>query len=215
MKQGILLLGSNKFLPRIALALFTIMVLLSPRAYAADPSGACGTSTPPTPYSNGAPIVRVFYPADGSTVTVTSTGAVIKQSPCQTPYREGWVNPADICNLNEFSQLSGMINQSDSNPNPNTPAVHTCISSTPINKPVTTNLVTPVSNTPTYTVVQTNSNSPAAMSTIPHPVVESAYTTAPSTALPNTGPSGVLAIGGISAALGTVGHFFYRRRVTS
>lgn len=68
------------------------------------------------PYGGGASISKVFYPADGSTMTITCTGAVIKQSPGGTPYRQGWVNPANIGNINSTSDLKGQIASGSSNP---------------------------------------------------------------------------------------------------
>lgn len=54
---------------------------------------------PAPPYTGGAPVAKVLHPPDGSTVTITSTGAVIKQGRSGTAYREGWVDPKDIDNI--------------------------------------------------------------------------------------------------------------------
>src|SRR5580765_43215 len=173
MTQGGLLQSSKKYLPWIAMALLTLLVLLSPKAYAADSGGgrACDSGRP-SPYTNGAPIVRVFYPADGSTITVTSTGAVIKQSPCQTPYREGWINPAKICDLNSFDDLGGMINKTDNNPNPNTDPVYTCSTSAPVTTaspaPVVSSVQTTV-NTTSAPVRPTETPSPTPPASNPSP----------------------------------------------
>ncbi len=71
---------------------------------------------PPSPYQGGAPVEKVLHPDDGSTITITSTGAVIKQSPGGTPYREGWVDPNKISDIDSVSDLTGNIRSGNTNP---------------------------------------------------------------------------------------------------
>lgn len=186
--------------------------LLAPKALAGDNNGLSGSSAAnncstgnvrPSPYTGGAGIARVYYPADGSTVTVTTTGAVIKQSPCGTPYREGWVNPADICGLNSSDNLTGRLAGGSSNPYMNANGQnrtydYSCGTGTSNNSSS--------SATTTTTAVQSAATRNNTTST-------NTNTSAGKTAtLPNTGPGDVLAVGGISAFFGTIGHFLYSRR---
>ena len=143
----------------------------------------------PSPYAGGAGVSRVFYPADGSTVTVTTTGAVIKQSPCQTPYREGWVNTADLSCVNSEADLSVRLRPGSSNP------YHNFASSCPA----------AVSSSNATTTSSTSSTRPAVATT-------TAANTVKAASLPNTGPGDILALGGISSVIGTAGHFVYARR---
>lgn len=222
-----------------ALALLAVF-FISPSVQAGEAYSSASTSRSnincidngvrPSPYSGGAGVSRVFYPADGSTVTVTNTGAVIKQSPCQTPYREGWVNPSDTCNMNSYSDLSGGIRPGDTNPytnNSGTCAVNTS-PNTSTSSAATCCNSTYTSNCCNNTASCCNNNgaccsntssccntSSTATTTTTQPVT---YTTAANTSkgatLPNTGPGDVLALGGISTFVGTIGHFLYRVRQT-
>lgn len=69
------------------------------------------------PYTGGTPVAKVFYLADGSTVTITCTGAVIKQSPGGNPYREGWINPSQTGSLSTAADLKGQLSSGSTNPN--------------------------------------------------------------------------------------------------
>ncbi len=200
--------GTKMRLAAIALLILPAAFTLSwnLKAHAGELSGSSNTCVDngvhPSPYSGGAGVSRVFYPADGSTVTVTTTGAVIKQSPCGTPYREGWVNTADMSCVNTFSDLSGRMASGASNPYVNSNSTCANQTSTTTAKPVTTTTTT--TSAPVVANTQTAST----------PQTVATYTTnaGKSTVLPNTGPGDVLALGGISSVLGGVGHYIFRAR---
>lgn len=65
---------------------------------------------PPPPYTGGASPVRVEHLDDGSTRTITATGAVIKQGPDGRAYREGWVDP------DKGYDMSTLVPGKDGNP---------------------------------------------------------------------------------------------------
>ncbi|MEK7096125.1 MAG: hypothetical protein AAB896_02435, partial [Patescibacteria group bacterium] len=58
-----------------------------------QPQVGSGKNSPPV-YTGGADAKIVDYPKPGVTVTTTKTGAVIKQSGDDKPYRMGWVDPS-------------------------------------------------------------------------------------------------------------------------
>lgn len=110
-KLGFLLYDPKKFFA-VAAAMFVILPLTLVWIFRFN-TVAMG---PPQPYTGGAPIQKVFYPADGSTVTVTSTGAIIKQGQNGNPYREGWIDPNTISSINSASDLIGKIKSGAVNP---------------------------------------------------------------------------------------------------
>ncbi|MBX4201878.1 hypothetical protein KW803_03230 [Candidatus Saccharibacteria bacterium] len=207
----------------ILLLILVFGVLLTPRTQAGSISGSSYSSSSvscvnnasssdsarPSPYTGGANLARVYYPQDGSTVTVTTTGAVIKQSPCATPYRQGWVNPADINCLNSYSDLSGQMSSGSNNPysnsvyNPNGSCSSSCTNCS--NSLPASNVTYSYSNANTYTTPP----QPAAQ-TVMYPVASNT-STSKGGEIPNTGPGNVLALGLVSTFLGTIGHFFYKR----
>lgn len=212
MRKSLFIPSTSKILLVDFLLLLVLVfgVLLSPKTQAGSTyssnSVSCVSNTGsdngvrPSPYTGGANLARVYYPEDGSTVTVTTTGAVIKQSPCGTPYRQGWVNPANISCLNTYGELSGQMSSGSSNPyssntyNPN--STYNCGNTQPA-----------VSYTYSSTTTSTPAPQPAAQTVV--------YSTAPTTsknaAIPNTGPGNILALGIVSTILGTIGHLFYKR----
>jgi hypothetical protein len=170
---------------------------------------------PVSPYTGGASVSKVFYPADGSTITVTCTGAVVKQSPGGTAYRQGWINPATVNDTSSFNDLRGHIMSGSVNPygNSNTScnnSSHTTMTQSSPQQPVTytkTKTTKNVTNTNNNYYAQPANNQSYQPS---QPAVQSYNTT--STKIPNTGAGSVLALGGISTVLGTFGHLFYQRR---
>lgn len=101
---------------RIFLSGVVLLFIIAPLVLVGVISGSAGAtssnqsnSNPPDPYRGGAPVVKIFYPDDGSTVTITSTGAVIKQAKNGTPYRQGWVDPNTIGTLHSADDLNGRI----------------------------------------------------------------------------------------------------------
>jgi hypothetical protein len=163
------------------------------------------TSGYPAPYTSGAPVAKYYYLSDGSTVTITSTGAVIKQGRCGNAYREGWINPADICTIQSAQDLNGgRLSSGSSNPY-GSAGYNGCEA-----KPQTT----------TKTVVTTPTQTQSQSITInnPQPAVKAATTTQTTSAvaatktLPNTGPGNILMLSGATSAIGTLGHYYYSRR---
>jgi hypothetical protein len=197
-----------------------IGALLAGRTQAMTASGTTATSSSARvqPYTGGAPMAKVFYPADGSTVTVTSTGAVIKQSPGHSAYREGWVSVCYFANINSATDLKGQLASGSSNPYSTN-----CQPQQP-NSPTTNKSATPQTSSTSSTASATaNANVNVAAPQTPA-VLSSSTSAKPSAttnqnlqgssaaaALPNTGPGNVLAIGGIATILGTLSHFILQR----
>lgn len=207
----------SRFLMVVAVLAFIICGFWASNAHAA-----------PAPYSGGASVAKVIYPADGSTVTITSTGAVIKQSPGGNPYREGWINPSDICDINVSSDLNGRLRAGSSNPydtGTGSSSASSCTSSQ------STNNSNQNTKQPAATVNNTNTaNASVVLAGSGHSAKSSQSSTGQTSSassntsksgqsgsnssaqsLPNTGPGDVFAIGGVSAVLGTLGHFFTKR----
>lgn len=174
-------------------------------------SGNCSNSTV-QPYTGGAPVSKVFYPADGSTVTITKTGAVIKQSPCGTPYREGWVNPNNISGINVYSNIP-QLKPGAANPYVTTSKTTTSqsqnnSSSSSSKATASANATVNVSSTPVVAAASTTSAHQSGTSSA---AASAAANTAAT--LPNTGPGNVLALGAITTAVGAIGHFLYKTRL--
>lgn len=178
----------------------SLVILLNTRASAMNQAPA---------YTGGASVSKVFSPAngttaDGSTITITCTGAVIKQSPGGSAYRQGWIDPATIGSMNSSSDLKGHITnaQSSSNvckkPSTTTSTTHKAPPPPQVKSSQTTNR-TSNNTTNNYYSQSQNSQTQAA---------QPSYSSAK---IPNTGSGSVLALGGISAVLGTIGHLFYQR----
>jgi hypothetical protein len=170
-------------------------------------SNTCSSGFP-APYSGGAPVAKFFHLSDGSTVTITTTGAVIKQSPCATAYREGWVNVSDICNIQSAQDLNGNLSSGSSNPSGSSGFTSCTTTSNQASTPK-----------PAATQTQTQSQSQSITINNPAPAVKAATTTsaqavtaAPAKTLPNTGPGNILALSGTTTAIGTIGHMIYSRR---
>jgi hypothetical protein len=222
MKRALMVLAG------ISLLLISLgMGLSSGRALAMNSNsnsndGSCGNSGYPAPYTGGASVVKFFHLSDGSTVTITSTGAVIKQGRCGTPYREGWINVSDICSTQSAQDLNGHLSSGSSNPNGSTGFSSCKATQNPSGQ-----------QTGTITIVNNNSQSQSqssggsgtqAVATASTKTsngtsaVQAASTTATtqSTAatktLPNTGPGNILMLSGATTAVGTIGHLFYSRR---
>lgn len=179
-------------------------------------AGATHNSQPPQPYTGGAPVAKVFYPADGSTITVTATGAVIKQSPGGNPYRQGWVNPSDIGGYNSFGDLGGHIRSGATNPYKvpaysSAPVIYEAAENEPdrdMKKRANTN----------HQTVYTSDYQPAEKTAAVYrersvKVRKTAYEYAGAAkTLPDTGPGGVMGVGGAATVLATLGHYLYHRR---
>jgi LPXTG-motif cell wall-anchored protein len=192
-------------------------------------SGSSCSSSFPAPYTGGAGVVKFFHMSDGSTVTITSTGAVIKQGRCGNPYREGWVNMSDFCSINTAQDLSGKLSSGSSNPNGSGSFSGCSTSNQTSNSP----------QKPQVTIINNNSQSQSqsqagpgtqatasASTSSAHPSstattqVKAATTTtaaAQSTpavyTLPNTGAGSAVALFAGVSVLGTLGHILYSRRV--
>lgn len=189
----------------------------------------------PAPYTGGAAVAKVLYPADGSTVTITVTGAVIKQSSGHTAYREGWIDPCNIGSVNTASDLQGQIKPGSSNPyavnaqhsiqgnctnngsnggsqssSSSTPAPTTTSSSSnaTANANATANVVAASQPAAAQTSVVTTAATPTSSTT----QSQSSSSNGKGATLPNTGPSDVLPAFGISTILGTAGHYLFTRR---
>jgi hypothetical protein len=195
-------------------------------------------ATPPAPYTGGAAVVKVLHPADGSTVTITATGAVIKQSPGDTPYREGWVSTCNIGSINEASDLQGQIQPGSSNPfssNCNnaqstssaaattTPATNPAVTITNTNQAQaqSSSLPSPTSqaqtqSTPAATQTQTAPAAQTQAQTAPTVTTAASTTTSTSgkgaTTLPNTGPGAAVPLVGATSVFAGFGHYFFARR---
>lgn len=195
----------------VFLMAFLTLILNAPSALADDNSGSnagncsagCSAGSAqsqdqnyPPPYTGGAPVAKVFHLSDGSTMTITTTGAVVKQSRNATPYRQGWINPADIGHINSFEDIRGRLASGDTNP-------YVKDSRTMAN--------------------QAKYSSTGAKSTAPSHPATAAYTAArPQTAavqpaaaaktLPETGADAVIPLVGVITILSTLGHYIYTRR---
>lgn len=165
------------------------------------------------PYTGGAPMSKVFYPADGSTVTVTSTGAVIKQSPGHTPYREGWVNVCDFGSIDSESDLNGRLASGSSNPYSNNCQQKQSSSTT--NASANTTAAPNIYNTANANVTLAGSGTTSTTTQNASGQTTKTSSTASvqsqGNTLPNTGSGSVVAIGGLATMLGTIGHFVFQR----
>ena len=170
-------------------------------------SGSSCSSGYPAPYTGGASVIKFFHLADGSTVTITATGAVIKQSPCQTPYREGWVAVSDICNINSSQDLTGRLSPGSSNPYGGGSFAGCSVPSSPQAPAKTTAGSTSTSTASATATV--NATAPAVKAAV---TTAAAQNTSAVKALPNTGPGNVLLLSGATSAVGTLGHLYYSRR---
>jgi hypothetical protein len=211
----------------VSLGIFTLLIglsigypLASSLAMTSNDSGGstCTESSYPAPYTGGAGVAKFFYLSDGSTVTITTTGAVIKQSPCHTAYREGWINVSDICNIQSAHDLNGRLSPGSSNPFGST-GFTGCSTKTqsPNVQPAPTATTTASAQSNATTNVNVNSP-PAVKAASTTAAVQPASTTiaaqpaAAPKALPNTGPGNILMLSGATSAVGTIGHWYYSRR---
>jgi hypothetical protein len=195
------------------------------RAFAMSSSGSnstCGSSYP-APYTGGADIAKFFHLSDGSTVTITVIGAVVKQGRCATPYREGWINVSDICGISSAQDLNGRLASGSSNPFGSATFSGCNTAQSPANpqNPTTVNIIN--TNTQTQSQAQGGTGPQTAASATAktssatasaQAQVQGAQTAAVSAVktLPNTGPGNILMLSGTTTALGTLGHLFYSRR---
>lgn len=207
----------------ILFALATVVVTISgvqAMTTTSNSSSSISSSSRVQPYTGGASVSKVIYPADGSTVTITSTGAVIKQSPGHTPYRQGWISVCDLGSISTMSDLKGRLASGSKNPyssdcqqNNNQPGNRPS-SNNNFNPPVpnvsssanaTSNAnVTLAGTSPTYSSSgQTSANQET-------PAAQNQYNSS-GKSLPNTGPGNVLAISGLTTVFATIGHIVYQR----
>lgn len=193
----------------VFLMAFLTLILNAPRALADDNSSfntgncsaGCNSSSGqsqdqnyPPPYTGGAPVAKVFHLSDGSTMTITTTGAVVKQSRNATPYRQGWINPADIGHINSFEDVRGRLTSGDTNPyvkDSRTVAYQSKYSST-----------SPKAPSPPATVTYT----------APRPQTPAVQPAAAAKTLPETGAGSVIPLAGAITILSTLGHYMYTRR---
>ncbi len=208
---------------------FFFLAVLCVCLLAAVGVNASATSASSLPYSGGTSIAMVLYPADGSTVTITTSGAVIKQSPNGSPYRMGWINPADIGSINSMADLNGRIISGSVNPYT---VQNTAQMSVPTNSTNASTTASSEANVVIYRSQPTSvpqyssstSTSPPAnyqtpststtvqsSSTVPNQSANMAAAYTNPTSIPNTGPGNILAIGTLATIVSTVGHFFYQR----
>lgn len=188
-------------------------------------SNTCDNSGFPAPYTGGADVAKFFHLSDGSTVTITVTGAVIKQGRCGNPYREGWINPSDICNIQSAQDLNGHLSSGSTNPNGSTGFTGCSNSSRASSSQRTPNTVTIInsnSQSQSQSQAQANAGTTASSSSSASNGTSSAQAqsqtpvqTVASSAvktLPNTGPGSILMFSGATSAIGTLGHLYYTRR---
>lgn len=203
----------SAFLVGISLLLTSLSLGISLNsALAMSNSTVCQDNSFPAPYTGGADVAKFFHLPDGSTVTITDTGAVIKQSPCHTAYREGWINVADICNIQTGQDLKGQLGSGSSNPFGS--ATFTgCNSTTQTTQPARPQFQA----TPAPTANAT-ANATATVN-VTTPALQAAKTTTTTTqnaaatkTLPDTGPGNILMLSGATSAIGTLGHLYYSRR---
>jgi hypothetical protein len=206
---------------RFVLVAVVAVLLLAVVSYGTSGYGLAGSVafssgnqnySPPAPYTGGGAVSKVFYPADGSTIAITSTGAVIKQSPGGNAYRQGWVDPNHIIYINSLDDLNGTLKSGDTNP-------YSTAKSQDFYPPAQTyskDVIKP--NSQAYTSAGSNASdyySSNSSVSEPSAVKSASYTqpsnTSPNNFLPNTGAGNALAIGGLTAVLGTFGHLIYQR----
>lgn len=184
--------------------------------------GTCTDSGYPAAYTGGAGVAKYFHLSDGSTVTITDTGAVIKQSPCHTAYREGWINTSGICDIQSAQDLNGHLSSGSSNPYGSTNFTscsnNTQSSSVQQRTQTSTPAAAPQATATANATANVNVNSPPAVKAAtttaavqPTSTVVTQPTSAPKT-LPNTGPGNILMLSGATSAVGTIGHWYYSRR---
>jgi hypothetical protein len=196
------------------------------RALAMNNSGnnMCGSSGYPAPYTGGADIAKFFHLSDGSTVTITITGAVIKQGRCATPYREGWINVSDICSISSAQDLNGRLASGSSNPYGSTSFTDCSSNTRSSSGQQTAGAVTIVNNnsqsqsqaqssgSSTQTVASASTRTTSATASVQAATTTAAQPASATKTLPNTGPGNILMLSGTTTALGTIGHFYYSRR---
>jgi hypothetical protein len=193
-------------------------------------SNTCSETSFPAPYTGGAGVAKFFHLSDGSTVTITNTGAVIKEGRCGTPYREGWINTSDICNINSAQDLNGHLSSGSSNPTGSGTFTGCHASSQSSGGQQASGSVTIVNNnsqsqsqaqaqsvlgTQTAASASSNPNNGTSAQAQVQTPATTTTTTAPAATvktLPDTGPGNILALSGATTAIGTLGHIFYTRR---
>lgn len=187
----------EKYMKRLGLIMAGLaLILCAPTALANN------SQSYPPPYTGGASVAKYFHLSDGSTMTITSTGAVIKQGRNGTPYRQGWINPADIGQINSFQDLRGRLAYGETNPYlQNSQNMDFQVDAHKSKDSITTSAS-----------ASAVSYSTAAAYTPPSTKAETAQPAPAVRSLPNTGPSGAVALGAIATILGTAGHYIYTRR---
>lgn len=196
----------------VLVGVFVLLTGISLGASAAAMNNTCENSYP-KPYTGGADVAKSFHLSDGSTVTITVTGAVIKQGRCDTPYREGWISPSDICDIHSAQDLNGRLSSGSSNPNGSS-GFTGCSTATKSSSESQTPAKASTSASSTATA-----NATATVNVTAAPAVKAATTTTAVTqpaatvkTLPNTGPGNILMLSGATSAIGTLGHLYYSRR---
>jgi hypothetical protein len=185
-------------------------------------SSTCGSSGYPAPYTGGADVAKFFHLSDGSTVTVTATGAVIKQGRCATAYREGWINVSDICGISSAQDLNGRLASGSSNPygsasftgcSNNTKSSSSQQAAGPVSI-VNNNYQSQAQSngSGTQAAASTSSRTSSATASVQAATTTAAQSASATKTLPNTGPGNILMLSGTTTALGTLGHLFYSRR---
>ncbi|HEX5394812.1 MAG TPA: hypothetical protein VFW52_00420 [Candidatus Saccharimonadales bacterium] len=207
---------------RSALAVFASAVLLivfvlyvisnGVSAGSVNYSASGQNSYSPAPYTGGGSVSKVFYPADGSTITITDTGAVIKQSPGGNAYRQGWIDPTAINSIYSAADLNGRLMNGQANPYTKSSGQYNYPPANKYGSNVKQSYNQAYSNTSSSASAYSSSSATASAS----PAVKSANYTQASSAptnntLPNTGSGSVLAVGSLAAVFGTIGHFIYQR----
>lgn len=148
----------------------------------------------PPPYTGGAPVAKVFHLSDGSTLTITTTGAVVKQSMNGTPYRQGWIDSDDISHVNSFEDVRDRLAAGDTNP-----YLKNNHNVTYQSKYSTTSPAVP--------------NRPAAAAyTAPRAQTVPVQPAATAKTLPETGAGSFIPLAGVITILSTIGHYMYTRR---
>ncbi len=153
---------------------------------------APSNDSPPYAYSVGAGGIdwiyhhpnKIQYLADGSTQTITESGAVIKQSPGHSAYREGWVDP------NAGYKMSTIAPSPTGNPN-HSPYARATTPSGPSSPPTNPNpTYGPVPITP-HPATTTHGHNPSPPTTSPA-APSSAPPTPPSPPSPSNNPTRAL-----------------------
>ncbi len=216
-----------------------IVSLVGGRVNAANEASAGGGSTQNQSvpaYTGGQSVSKVFNSSngttnDGSTVTITCTGAVVKQSPGGNAYREGWVDPNKINSLNSASDLNGtgllssgsaspynydkcpqrqsstQNNDKDKNKDNNKDKDHQ-----DRNRTQTTQRPQTVNNYYTTNQTQPTTTTMPATNVVYTTAAPAATTQSSPRQLPVTGPAEVLSFGSVTTITAGLTHFFYRRK---